>query len=215
MVCMRNALLCVALALVLAGCGELPAPVVRPTGGAVPAIATTVKPRKTRKPRPTETSAPTETPTLPVVPTHTPRPAPSLTPTLPFQVVNATPTLESVSATATRAGPSELECKLIWQSPPDGSVYFMGEKFSVGWDIQNIGTLTWDPGSFEFKYLGGARLATHDDVIPMQQSVPPGQEVVLSVPMKAPATASKYTTHWGIRQGDVYFCRLTLSITVQ
>ena len=38
-----------------------------------------------------------------------------------------------------------------------------GDKFGAGWDIRNTGTATWEPGSFQFTYLGGYRLS-HDPV---------------------------------------------------
>ena len=91
----------------------------------------------------------------------------------------------------------------------------MEDKFSVGWNIRNTGTVTWEPGTFEFTYLAGAKLATHDSLIPLKESVPPGQETILSVPMKAPLHPNLYTTHWGIKTGNNYFCRLTLTIQVQ
>ncbi len=221
---MMRAWLFLALALVLAACGAMPTPVVRPTGRPEPAI------EKARKPRPAHTAIQTETPEPTDVPpfsaTDTPQlvlsPTPLIagrTPTAQFSLPlsTLTPTILAISSTAIRTPTAAmpLACKLAWQSPPDGSTYSTGDKFSVGWDIKNTGTTTWEPGSFEFVYLGGAKLATHDDVIPLKESVPPGQDVVLSVPLKAPLTPNKYTTHWGIRQGQTYFCRLTLTIWVQ
>jgi hypothetical protein len=84
----------------------------------------------------------------------------------------------------------------------------------VGWMVQNVGTAPWDAGSTEFTYLGGAKLH-NDDLVPLQSSVAPGQTIVLSVPMKAPRNSTKYTTYWGLRRGDTFFCRLELTIYVK
>ena len=224
MVGMMRALLFIALALALAACGAMPTPVVRPTGEPEPAIEKAREPQPAHTAIQTETSEPTDVP--PFSATDTPEvmlsPTPFQTrgtPTVQFSLPlsTLTPTVLAISPTAIRTPTVAipLACKLAWQSPPDGSTYSTGDKFSVGWDIKNTGTTTWVPGSFEFVYLEGARLATHDDVIPLKESVPPGQDVVLSVPLKAPLTPNMYTTHWGIRQGQTYFCRLTLTIWVQ
>ncbi len=218
---MKGALLSAGLVLVLAGCTALPTPVVRPTGAPENSLTQTAAARPTRTHRPTRTAGPTETPaelaSATPLPSATRLPLPSFTPTLPFAVMSATPspTVPVPSLAATQFPPAELDCDLIWQSPRSVAHYNRGQKFSVGWNLRNIGTATWDPGGFQFVYLGGAKLATHDDVIPLAMSVAPGDEVVLSVPMKAPLTPSMYTTHWGIRRGSDYFCRLTLTIWVR
>jgi hypothetical protein len=110
--------------------------------------------------------------------------------------------------------PRELDCKLIWQSPSNQVIFAPGDEFAVGWNVRNIGTAAWDVNSVEFVYLGGAKL--HGiDTGPLDTTVAPGQTIVLSVNMIAPRRPARYTTNWGLRQGDVYFCRLMLSITVE
>ncbi len=221
MATLKNAFICMALVLTLAACGPLPTPVVRATGMLSPVPSATPTRRPTRIPRPTETPLPTDTPVPP--PTETLQPTLSPTPTLPFALLSSTETLTptatrrpgSPTAPVTPFVPIPLDCRLMWQSPPNGSTYYAGEKFSVGWNIKNVGTTTWVPGTFEFTYLDGARLATHDSIVPLPQAVPPGSMIVLSLPLKAPANPSTYTTHWGIRTGKTYFCRLTLTIDVQ
>ncbi len=213
---MRKALLAAGLALILAACAALPSPVVRPTGRAEPVFPRTVKPRSARTHIPTTTPEPTET-ALAIFPSATPELALSLTPTallLPTPSETAAPTLIVDTATPTALGRSALDCELIWQSPANGARYTAGKKFSVGWNIKNIGTVTWETGSFEFTYLDGAKLYPGDR-IPLAESVAPGETVVLSVPMKAPRNPNMYTTYWGIRQGDAFFCRLKLTIWVR
>src|SRR5512143_493705 len=216
---MRKTWLCAGLMLALAACGALPTPVPRATEGPTPTLS---KARTTRTPRPTRTpteEAQTEAPR----PSNTPRPRASRTPrstggtpTLPFQVLSSTltPTVSLGSPAPTTPAPSELDCQLVWQSPSIGATMSAGDKFGAGWDIRNTGTATWEPGSFQFTYLGGYRLS-HDFEEPLTQSVPPGEEVILSVPMKVPPEQNLYTTHWGLRQGERFFCRLTVTIWVQ
>ncbi len=226
----KTALLTIGLAFALAGCGGMPTPIIRFAAGTDIALTQTAEPRPTRTHRPTRTPtlAPMETLESTQTPTalqfNTPAPALTVTPnapTLPFQILSSTSTPRPLIATEPAATeitppptPSELDCQLVWQSPPNGATYNPDEKFAVGWDLRNVGTATWEQGTFEFVYLGGARLYAGDRV-PLNTSVAPGDEIVLSLPMKTPdRPSSQYTTHWGIRQGDTYFCRLTLSIVV-
>ena len=101
----------------------------------------------------------------------------------------------------------------MWQSPGNGIGYHRFQKFSVGWDVQNTGTATWEAANVQLTYLGGAK--PHDsELVQLEASVAPGQEIVLSVHMIAPRNSTKYTTHWSLRQGDTFFCPLMLSFYV-
>lgn len=202
---MRKVLFFVSLALSLVACVAPFAPAAAPKSTAISSPSKTAA--RTRKP--TRSPVPT---VLFALPSSTPTPtvllaSPSSTPTP--TVLRALPSL-TLAPTAL----SELACRLMWQSPSNGIAYDPDDKFSAGWMVQNIGTATWDAGSAEFTYLGGAKLH-NDELFPLQTSVTPGQTIVLSVPMKAPRNSTKYTTYWGLRRGDTFFCRLKLTIYVK
>ena len=103
---------------------------------------------------------------------------------------------------------------MIWQSPSNSVIFPPEEQFTVGWDVRNVGTAEWNADSVVFMYLGGAKLHA-DQLTHLDTSVAPVDEIVLSVPMKAPRNSTRYTTYWGLRQGDTFFCRLMLSIYVE
>jgi hypothetical protein len=107
----------------------------------------------------------------------------------------------------------ELDCRLNWQSPGNGIEFEPQEYFSVGWDVTNTGSATWFPDRVVFTYLSGAKLH-RDPLVKMDDIVSPGQQVILSVEMQAPHNSTKYTTYWSLREGDIYFCRLFVSIYV-
>jgi len=107
-----------------------------------------------------------------------------------------------------------LDCRLEWQSPGSGIQYKSGDHFSVGWKVTNTGTATWSPGTVEFTYLGGAKLH-RDPLVELEASVSPGESVVLTADMRAPKNSTKYSTYWGLRRGDTFFCRVTVWIYVQ
>ena len=84
----------------------------------------------------------------------------------------------------------------------------------MGWKVRNNGTVGWEAGSVEFTYLGGAKLYDYP-LIQLKTSVAPGEDVVLSVHMSTPRNSTTYTTYWSLRQGNIFFCRLMLSIYVE
>ncbi len=107
-----------------------------------------------------------------------------------------------------------MDCKQIWQSPTNTIVFKPDRRFGTGWYVRNTGTVAWEPGSVEFVYLAGARLA-NDFVVQLTTTVSPGESIILSVGMRSPLHAGKYTTRWVLRQGGIYFCPVMLTITVR
>ncbi len=199
---MRKALLLMGLTLPLVACMALSAPLAALKGTPTPSPSNTAKPTlsPTSTPSPYPTAQPTRTPTE--SPSPTPVPLPSITPTVLFALPPPIPTL-----------PSRLHCLLIWQSPRNGVTYAPHDEFTVGWKVRNDGTEAWDAGSVVFTYLRGAKLYDYG-LVKLKTSVSPGQELVLSVNMRAPTNLTKYTTSWSLRQGDTFFCPLMLSIYV-
>lgn len=157
------------------------------------------------------TFPPTPRPTSTVRPAPSPRPLPTIDPALTlFPTLSFT--FPTPSSTATAAHP--LDCRLDWQSPGNGLQVNPDQLFTVGWHVTNTGTDTWSPGSVSFTYLGGTK-PNRDTVIGLKFSVAPGQSVTLTAEMKAPRNSTLYTTYWGLRQGDTFFCRVSVSIYVK
>jgi hypothetical protein len=102
---------------------------------------------------------------------------------------------------------------LIWQSPGNYISYRPDQAFTVGWKVMNTGFDVWGVGSVVFTYLRGAKMYD-SSLVQLKTSVAPGQQVILSVHMRAPQDLTMYTTTWSLRQGDTFFCPLRLSIYV-
>jgi hypothetical protein len=175
--------------------------------------------------KPAPAMTPTPTPSITAEPTLSPSPIPSTTPKptlsptstpgiLPEPVLSRTPNFVILQASPTPSASSGLDCTLDWQSPSYAAWFDPEESFSAGWKVTNTGTVTWNPGSVVFTYLDGAKLH-RDPLVQLKASVAPGQSVVLTADMKAPTNSTTYTTYWGLRQGDTFFCRLTVSIYVR
>lgn len=83
----------------------------------------------------------------------------------------------------------------------------------MGWKVTNTGTAGWYPGSVEFTFFGGDKMYQFPRT-QLQTGVAPGDTVALVADMVAPKNPNKYTTFWGLRRGNDYFCRVSLSIYV-
>lgn len=197
---MRKALLFIGLTFPLFACVALSAPLTALRATPTLSPSSTDKPTLSSTPRPSFTAKPTQTPTE--FPSATLQPTLTLTPTVLFISPSPTPTI-----------PSRLACKLIWQSPGNYISYRQNQAFTAGWKVMNTGTDVWDVGTVEFTYLRGAKMYDYS-LVQLVTSVAPGQEVILSVHMRAPRDLTMYTTTWSLRQGDTFFCPLRLSIYV-
>jgi hypothetical protein len=200
---MRKAFLILGLMFPITACAYIPTLLRTTNSTPLPFPTRTTNPTLTPKPSPSSTSEPTETSSP--IPSATSQQFLSPTTTLDTRLPSPIPTLQR-----------ELDCKLIWQSPPRrGAKYKSGVAFTTGWKVRNVGSSAWDANSVEFTYVGGAKL--HDYyLVNLDANVAPKQSVILSVHMRAPKrSATTYTTVWSLRQGDTFFCRLTVSIYVE
>lgn len=197
---MRKALLFTGVMLALIACSALSAPIAFLEGTPTPSPTETLEPTLT--PSPSRTAEPTETPTE--TPSATPEPTLSPTPVIVIIATLAAPTASS-----------GLSCKLNWQSPKNNVTFHPEDRFSAGWKVTNTGTVPWTPETVDFLYLGGAKMYVENPLVKVESSVSPGEAIILTVGMEAPLKEIRYTTYWGLRKGDVYFCRLALSIFVE
>ena len=96
---------------------------------------------------------------------------------------------------------------------PDGTIVKPGEKFKKTWLVRNTGSRIWTHYRLAF---------TQGEQLNAPQSVPlkpasPGEEVDISIPMKAPTAPGLYTGYWnltndkGVSFGDI----LWITIKVQ
>jgi hypothetical protein len=161
------------------------------------------------KPSPTTTRIPTDTPTaIPIQvpsatlrPTRTPQstetPQPTRTPTL-----TPIPT-EQVGCTWRAAYLADV-------TVPDGTRFDARERFEKTWRVRNSGTCTWD--GIELSFSGGDQM-TATDSVPIKRT-DSGEEIEISVAMRAPADDGSYSGIWSICYGDSCFYDLTVNIVV-
>ena len=147
-------------------------------------------------------------------PSTSPGPELTLTPSL-APITPSAATTAGVTITATPEGSTgpELDCKVLGQSPKNGSKFASKERFDTSWMVQNTGTATWEPGVVEFAFAGGSKMYQYQPV-QLTHSSPPGDITWLYADMVAPKTPNTYTTVWALRRGDQYFCRVSVTIKV-
>ncbi len=124
----------------------------------------------------------------------------------------------AVQPTATQPLPptaTPLPCNAaayIGETVPDGSEIVVGTEFDKSWRLMNVGTCTWN-SSYELYFADGDKMGGPSDVN-LTQNVKPGEQVDISVSLKAPATADTYKGFWKVRddQGNTFVNNLWVEI---
>jgi hypothetical protein len=132
-------------------------------------------PSKTPLPSPTTTTLPTSTRAA------SPSPSPSGTP--------------SLSTPGTPPSTGTNQAQWVSQSVADGTIFAPGEAFSMTWTLKNVGTSTWT-ARYLFRYFGGDSFGVAASELPLDQEVPPGGTVDITLQMKAPSVPGNYVSNW-------------------
>jgi hypothetical protein len=80
---------------------------------------------------------------------------------------------------------------------PDGTRMLPGQAFTKTWRLQNVGICSWNT-SYALVFTGGDAMGA-PAVVNLPGNVPPNGTVDLSIDMKAPASAGKFTGNWKLR----------------
>jgi hypothetical protein len=196
----------------------------------VPTLPTTVSPNPTAAPGSLQTivvatagaaqtqtarvlPSPTVTSTATLAPSSTPTDTATATATIIFVIPSATlpptATREIVPTQTAGAG-----CQLVSQRPADGSSYGGGERFNVEWTIRNTSSDSWQSSSVDFFHSGG-RDMHGSDIIDLPNNVRSGDQVTLSVNMRAPENSGTYTSEWTLGTQNNPLCRVSVRIVVR
>jgi hypothetical protein len=134
------------------------------------------------------------TPTFtPEPPTETPTPIPPPTET-PTTAYSTDPTM---IALGTPGGPLcddySFELATLDVTIPDGTTMTAGQEFVKTWKIKNTGACTWGDG-YTLIYSYGEKM--NGQPVPLTAPVAPGEEVDISVNLKAPDKIGEYNSAW-------------------
>lgn len=130
---------------------------------------------------PTDTAFPSPTATFTLSPTA--NESLTITPVVTVTLVAGTPVTTTVN-------------QAIWvsQSIADDSIFAPGEVFTMTWRLRNVGTSTWTEG-YMLRYYSGETFGAPDEVL-LGRVVLPGEEVDITITMKAPIVPGDYRTDW-------------------
>ncbi|PWH11990.1 MAG: hypothetical protein DDG60_15435 [Anaerolineae bacterium] len=145
------------------------------------------------------------------LPTHTPEPSPLPTATVPPPPPE-TPTPEiTLSPTPALCDDAIYVADV---SVPDGTQMNPGQEFVKTWRVKNTGTCTWTRGYQIMWSYGDNRMSGQATALP--RDVLPGEEVEISLVLKAPLQSGTYSGYWVLRNNNGYTFgqRLSVIITV-
>jgi hypothetical protein len=83
---------------------------------------------------------------------------------------------------------------------PDGTALAPNTPFTKTWRIKNVGTCTWNT-SYALTFTSGAQMGG-ENVLPLPISVAPGENIDVSVNLKAPAEAGSFRGFWTLRNAS-------------
>ena len=110
------------------------------------------------------------------------------------------PTDTQIAPSSTPVPPTPIPTPCNWAafirdiSVPDGTNFLPYTTFTKTWRLQNIGSCTWNPNYSLVFYSGNAM--TGPASAALNTTVYPGQTLDLSVTLKAPGSAGRYTGYW-------------------
>ena len=145
-----------------------------------------------------QTPTPSLTPT--VLPTNTPVPTMQPSPTVATLV--SLPTTSSSSPGFTQPSGSTSSCDIGGfvkdVTIPDGTNMTPGQSFTKTWEIKNNGTCTWNE-NYTIVFYGGEQMASATTFKFTQDDVEPGENIKISIDMKAPTKAGEFISYWILR----------------
>lgn len=128
--------------------------------------------------------------------TSTPEPPlPTLPPTLTPAAVD-TPT-EGPTLASVPSDPDCIHANLIGEYPPDQTLFKPDTVFTKTWTIRNEGTCTWDT-TYKLIFWSGDTMGGATYYF-LPEVVPPGDDISISIQLKAPSAEGVYTSYWRLQ----------------
>jgi hypothetical protein len=121
------------------------------------------------------------------------------------------PTLIALGTPGTLCDSMSFDTASVDVTIPDLSTLSPGQDFIKTWKVKNDGACTWGDG-YGLIYAYGEKMGGQP--VPLGSVVQPGQEVQVSVNLKAPDRAGEYTSAWqmanakGVSFGKALFVKI-------
>jgi uncharacterized protein YraI len=115
--------------------------------------------------------------------------------------------------------PPATSCVLVAQTPADYTTYPPSTGFDTSWTLQNTSGSAWDENSVDLVFVGaagGMRLHMNYDLYDITQTVQPGANYTVTIPMVSPDGTGQWGEAWELRQGaDNVLCTFWVVIDVK
>jgi hypothetical protein len=154
----------------------------------------------------------------PLIPTETPSPAPTRTarPTetsTPRIVLSPTPTASPLPSPTATDTPSPYQCRIIEQSPGDGTTVDIDALVNVRWKIRNVGSAMWESIAIDFLQTSGDQVAV-ETLFDLPRDVKPGEDVEFKVVLETTDRTGIYRTDWRLVfvEGGFTFCPVYIEV---
>ena len=136
-------------------------------------------------------------------------------PTQAAQPTQAQPTAVPANTQTVPPTQTPLPCNsalFMSETVPDGTEYDVGESFVKTWRLKNIGTCTWN-SNYQVVFVEGDKMSG-PSAKNLTQSVAPGEQIDVSVDLKAPNIAGTYKGYWKVRdnQGQYFVNNIWVQI---
>ncbi len=131
----------------------------------------------------------------------------------PLPTITVAPTSTQQSAPTSTPQPCN-QAEFISETIPDNTTFNPNESFTKSWRLKNIGTCTWNT-NYQLVFYDGDKMSG-PSTQNLTQSVSPGEQVDISVDLKAPSSGGTYKGTWRIRDdnGNYYVNNIWVQIKV-
>jgi len=92
------------------------------------------------------------------------------------------------------------KAEFISETIPDDTKFDAGESFTKTWRLKNVGTCTWNT-NYTIEFFDGDQMNGPDEKN-LTQNVAPGEQIDISVNLKAPANEDTYKGFWKVADDD-------------
>jgi len=117
----------------------------------------------------------------------------------PLPTITLAPT-DTIQGDPTQTPKPCNKAEFISETIPDDTPFNVGETFTKTWRLKNIGTCTWNT-NYKLAFFSGDHMNGPSEKN-LTQSVAPGEQVDISVDLKAPASAGTYEAVWKVKDDD-------------
>lgn len=118
------------------------------------------------------------------------------------------PTITLAPTATTKTDPTQTpkpcnKAEFVSETIPDNTPYNAGESFTKTWRLKNVGTCTWNT-NYKLTFFSGDKMNGPSEKN-LTQNVAPGEQIDISVDLKAPASAGTYEGVWKVKDADGAF----------